>query len=298
MSKRLLWGMITLLLVTNIASIILLTNKSDSSIGELDGEKLPKEVAVIGDKTITAEMWMEQLQKEQGKDFLKNLINHEVVFQLADQHNITVGEKWMERELSIMETTAGVMSAEERQANRDKWKKTLQYQIFLDELLTRDVVLDESEMQKQFNEDTEQYNFAKSYQLSHIVVSDAATADKVVNELEGGASFSILAREYSIDHYTKAQGGYLGYFSEDNSYLQNVYFDMAKELEPGTYSIPFQTGDGTVILYLHHILPELSLQYEDVKNHLKREAAKDYITYEQSPELLWDEIGVEWIYDK
>jgi foldase protein PrsA len=297
MSKRLLWGMITILLVTNIASIIILTgNKGDSVEDIVKESDIPKEVANIGGKAITAEEWIEQLQATYGETHLKSLINEKVVFQLAEENNLAVDEDLINKELATIETTAGVMTAEEREKNREKWTKTIRYEMLLDKLLTRDIIISEGEITKAFSDRKEQYEFPRSYQLSQIIVSDQNTAETVINELNNGQSFQQLAKEYSIDPYTKANGGYLGYFPEDNNYLQNIYYTTVNNMEEDSYSRPFQTGEGTVILYLHHILPEIQLGFDDAKDHVRSRLALEQIATNVSPEILWEELGVSWIY--
>ncbi|MRG88195.1 peptidylprolyl isomerase [Salinibacillus xinjiangensis] len=295
MSKRLLWGMIVILIITNIASILILSNKSVLRDAE-SGEKLPKEVAIVGDKSIKANQWIQSLQGEYGEEHLKKLINQEVVFQLAEQNDLSMDDKFLQRELAVIQSAAGLLSEEELEQKREQWETTIRYQAYLRDLLTQNIGIDENELNEAYQDKPDQYDFAKSYQLSQIMVEDSQTANQIVSELENGASFANLAREYSIDLHTKNKGGYLGYFPEDNTYLPDIYFNTAENMETNTYSQPFEISDGTVILYLHQELPSIDLEYEDVKNELRREIAMDKIGHEVSAEQLWGEVGVKWIY--
>ncbi|GAA0504212.1 hypothetical protein GCM10008986_34720 [Salinibacillus aidingensis] len=297
MSKRLLWGMITVLIVTNITTVLLFTNGNQASIDEFeDGRKVPNEVAVVGDESIKAEEWMDGLEQNYGEDYLKSTINQKVVFQLAEKQNLSLNEKLIQKELATVETASGIMSDKERERKREQWKKNIRYQNLLEQLLTQDIEVTDSEIAQVYEEEPDQFDFPTSYQLSQIIVEDESTAQKVIRELEGGASFSSLAKEYSIDENTSEQGGILGYFPEDSTYLQDIYFETAENMEEGSYSQPFEIEDGTVIIYLHQVLPGIDLQLEDVRNEIRREVAKNKMTQEISAEYLWGEVGVNWIY--
>ncbi|QHS23905.1 protein secretion protein [Virgibacillus sp. MSP4-1] len=297
MSKRLLWGMITVLMVTNITTVLLFTNGNQASIDEFeDGRKIPNEVAVVGDESIKAEEWLDGLEQNYGKSYLKSAINQKVVFRLAEKQNLSLNDKLIQKELATIETASGIMSDKERERKREQWKKNIRYQNLLEELLTQDIQVTDSEVAQVYEEEPDQFDFPTSYQLSQIIVEDESTAQKVIRELEGGSSFSSLAKEYSIDENTSEKGGVLGYFPEDSTYLQDIYFETVENMEEDSYSQPFEIEDGTVILYLHQVLPGIDLQLEDARNEIRREIAKNKMTQEISAEYLWGEVGVNWIY--
>ncbi|SEU10369.1 foldase protein PrsA [Salinibacillus kushneri] len=289
--------MIIVLIVTNITTVLLLTNQNQTSVKKLEnGKKIPNEVAVVGDQSIKAKKWLNGLQMKYGKDYLKSMINQEVVFQLAEQQNLSLEDKLVQRELAMVESTTGIMDEEERNRKREQWKSTIRYQNLLEELLTQNIEVTDSEINETYQEDTEQYDFPTSYQMSHIIVEDEGTAQSVISELENGDSFSSLAKKYSIDENTKEKGGFLGYFPEDSTYLQDIYFETAAGMEENTYSQPFEIEDGTVILYLHHILPDIDVELKDVQQEIRREIAKNKMDHEITAEYLWGEIGVNWFY--
>lgn len=65
----------------------------------------------------------------------------------------------------------------------------------------------------------------------HILVADEATARGIIKQLQGGADFTALAKEKSIDPSAKTNGGDLGYFRREA--MVPEFADAAFKLEPG-----------------------------------------------------------------
>ncbi|QDP38848.1 peptidylprolyl isomerase [Radiobacillus deserti] len=298
MTRKFLWGIIVLLLITNLTTVaIWMIERNGTAPGPMgvDVDK-DKPVATIGEKEVSYEKWVEMLQKNYGKKALEELVNKEVVSQLAKEENIEINNKLVEREIALLFTMEGPLSEKEIKAKKEEWDEEIRYRLALEELLTKDIEVDPKEVESYYEEYKNQYNFEESIQLSHIVLPDKETAEKVHDELEAGASFSSLAREYSIDKETKENGGYLGFYTEGDTFLLDEYYNKAMEMEERTYSEPFLGGNGTVILYLHRKLPDISFKYDELQEHIKRELALEKIEPAISAQALWDDKKVEWIF--
>ncbi|MCP8618193.1 peptidylprolyl isomerase [Salirhabdus salicampi] len=293
MSKRLLLGMVLVLLITNIATVtFIIKGNSNQDVSE---EEHP---AIVGTEPITAAKLNTVLHDQYGQKVLEDLINEIVVMELAEQNNLSLNEKWVQREVSVIETASTLLNSTERIEQRNIWDDKVRYQHYLEDLLTRDVVVSDREIEQYYNENRGRLTFPRTYQLSHIEVKDYATANEVITDLEEGASFPSLAAEYSIDDNTNDQGGYLGYLADGNLYLPEQYYDIASSLESDTYSEPFQTGNRYAILYLHTTLPEISFSLNEVRGEIRRRIAKNKMgNNPMSPRVLWDEVGVEWNYN-
>ncbi|MCD5326119.1 MULTISPECIES: peptidyl-prolyl cis-trans isomerase [Pontibacillus] len=302
MTRKLLWGIIVVLLVTNLTTLLVWVNTkeqdSTSSTNKLAPvvEATEEPVALVGDEKIHHEEWMATLQEQYGEDILREMIDKQVVFQLADQFEVDISNKLIQRELALMETMLPVMDESEIKLKREQWENDVQYRYFLEDLLTKDIGISEKKIKDFYEDHQDQYEFHTTYQFSHIVLPSKETALKVKEELDNGAEFSMLAREYSEDEYTKDKGGYLGYFSVESRYLPSSYYEEAESLGQGEYSSPFQTDQGFVLLQLHRTLPPITFTYEEVKEQIKREIALDYVSGSLSASPLWKEIGVNWIY--
>lgn len=301
MLKRPLLIIIIVLLVTNVLTIIALGKKDSSLDGEftLDNEdKIAKKdpVATINGEEVFYEDWMSLLRREYGKQHLKTLIDHSVVEQLAKQKDIQIEEKLIDHGVALLTTMQGVLQEEEFTRLEEKWRGDLLYQHQLEELLTEQEEVSEQDIQQHYNQYQNQYNFTAALQLSHVIVENIETAEKVIEELDEGASFDLLAMEYSVDEETKSDGGYLGYFAKTSQFLPTGYYDLAKNMTEGSYSESLQTDQGVAIVYLHRKVPEINFTYEEMKDEIRREIVLNRSKQTLSADTLWKELDIDWIY--
>ncbi|MDC3426247.1 peptidyl-prolyl cis-trans isomerase [Aquibacillus sp. 3ASR75-11] len=300
MTKKFLWGVIVLLLITNLATIVIWMKEKEEVI---TGENTPQlkrndTVASIGNTDISYEKWLTTLEDTYGKKVLKDMVDREVVLQLAKKNGIEINEKLIEREISLLYTMEGPLTKQEAKAKEEAWRSDVRYRYYLEALLTMDIAVSEEEIREYFETYEDQFQFEASYQFSQIVVNDMETASKIMRELDDGASFSVLAREYSIDQKTKDDGGYLGFFTNGTNFLEDIYFEEADEMENNSYSKPIQTGDGVVVFYLHRKVPSVRFTYDELKGEIRREVALERLNQVANANSLWDKLDVEWIYGK
>ncbi|WP_249872194.1 foldase protein PrsA [Oceanobacillus saliphilus] len=298
MSKKLLLGIIVVLLVTNIASLLFWNQEEKVVISENENAEINSRepVASIAGEEISYQDWMEGLRTAHGEKRLKTMIDRKVVNHLAEEENIEIDEKIIERDIAFLYTMQGVMTEEESAVEEARWRDDIIYRYQLEELLTRDTSIPEEELQNYYNRYGDQYNFSSSVQLSHILVNNFETAEKIVAELEEGASFHLLAREYSLDEETKNNGGYMGSIYTSSQFLPNSYETIALEMEDHSYSEPFRAENGVAVIYLHKKLPSIEFTYEEIKPYMESELALQEIGQTLTADPLWEQVEVEWIY--
>lgn len=297
MNRNLLLGIIAVLLVTNIATFIFWSQEETISLDDSGSQINQKEpVATVGEETISYDEWTEALRGNHGEKQLEDMINQQAVEQLAERNNITIDEKVINRELALLTTMQGIMTEEETQQKEEEWREDIIYRYQLEALLTDEIDIPDEEVRAYYEQYQDQYNVQASTQISHIVVEDFETAEKVHQELEDGASFDLLAREYSIDEETKDEGGYFEFLVNSSQFWPDGYLDKAEQMEERTYSEPFETNQGVAIIYLHRKLPAITFDYEEIKPYVERELAMDELDNSLSAAPLWNELNIEWIY--
>lgn len=296
MSKKLLFSIIVVLLITNVATMLFWKQDDTSDVIDDKEIKTNEAVAKIDGNEITYKDWMKSLRENYGKKQLKDQIDHQIVKQLAKEKGITISEKIVERDIALLTTMQGLTSEKELNELEEKWEEDILYRYQLEALLAEGASISDSETQAYYTKYDRQYQFYESVQLSHIIVPDMATAEKVVDELEQGADFSLLATEYSIDEDTKNNGGYLGFNSTDTQFLPADYFDVAEGLEEYSYSEPFTTANGVAILYLHKSLPDITFSYEELQPYIRNELALQSMNQSLVADPLWGKLDIEWVY--
>jgi len=299
MNRKILWLIISALVITNCLSIVYFVTKAEKSIEAsktvvASGEE--EVVATIGDKVITRQQWLNELENRYGKQILEGMIDEEVVRQMAEKHKIELTEDAIDRELTLIKTMYNTIDHE--RINDEHWAEQIELSILLEELLTKDAVIPEEEMTHFYKENKHLYEIPKSYHLSHIVVKTKEEAEQVRDELADGSSFAALAMEKSLDAFSANRGGELGFANEENGYAPKSYLEVAETLKPNEWSEPIEVENGYAVIILHESLDAVSYSYDDVKDQIKRQIAIDQMNGNISVEPFWEELGVKWFFEK
>lgn len=300
MSRKFLLGMMIALLITNISTLLLWKQANYVVVNDHESIKVNKheQVASVGKINITYEEWLHSLMQQYGESHLKKMINHEAVGQLAKKKGIEVSNKVIEREMAYLITMQGPLLESELKQMKEMWREDLLYRFQLETLLTENVKVSEEEMKAYYDEYHKQYDFEGSVQLSQIIVEHVEKAEQIMKELKAGASFDLLASEYSIDEETRSKGGYLGFFTERNQLLPSSYFDVFSSMEAGSYSEPIVVHEGVAILYLHQYLPSITFTYEEARPYIRNELGINKVNEHITAETLWDGLDVNWVYEE
>jgi len=109
-----------------------------------------------------------------------------------------------------------------------------------------DIEPTDDELEAYFEKNISKYDEPEEVQASHILVPDLDTANKVLDELNNGADFAELAKQYSTDSGTKDKGGDLGWFGHGR--MVKEFEDAAFSLKVGEISQPVKTQYGYHII--------------------------------------------------
>ena len=201
-------------------------------------------IARVGDRAITAQdvrafidklpadAGGEEFSKEQLRDHLQTIIDFELMLMEARSQGIDRSSAYLARMDRIRK--AKLVGEYERR--------------FIDTTLQEGEVEDFIARER----------FDRAIRLGDIVVADLETAEKVVREIEAGASFADLARKLSMNERTAAQGGDTGEFRAWNQMLP-YFADKLFGLEVGAVSGPVRAGDRYIVF---KILDERAVEFE------------------------------------
>ena len=135
----------------------------------------------------------------------------------------------------------------EEQVRSDIESQLLSERIYAE--VTGEVAVSDEEVERYYRQHRKQYEQPESRDVRHILVKDKKTADRLYRRLERGANFAALARKFSQDPGSRAQGGKL---TIARGQTVAVFDQTAFLLGKGTISRPLKTQYG------YHILQPLS----------------------------------------
>lgn len=292
MKRKQLWIVIAALVMLNCLTVAFFLSK----MNEAGGTAIKEVVATVGKNEISRQEWLNELENRYGKDVLKDMIDRQVIKEMAAKYKIKVSEKDVEREYRILQTTYSTSS--ETKSSEKEWKEQIRNSLMQEEILTRDVVVSEKEMKSYYEKNQALFDIPTAYHLAHIVVKTKEEATKAIKELSQGSNFSALAMEQSIEEFSANEGGNIGYLMEGDERYPADYLEAAKKLKKGAWSDPIKVDQGYAIVMLEGKLKGEKYSYKDVKQQIRREIALEQMKTSASAETFWEEAKVEWFYDK
>jgi len=110
----------------------------------------------------------------------------------------------------------------------------------------------------------------------HILVSDEATAKQIIAQLDKGADFAALSKQYSKDPGASQQGGDLGWFKK--SEMVPEFADAAFSLKPGEVDqTPVHTQFGWHVIQVLGRRQEPAPTFEEAAPELRQAMIQEYV---------------------
>lgn len=139
-----------------------------------------------------------------------------------------------------------------------------------------DAGLTEERLRQQYDERNAARTPAVEVRARHILLKTEDEAIAVIEELDGGAEFEQLAKDKSTGP-SAAQGGDLGYFTEDQ--MVKEFSEAAFAMEPGeTSSAPVQTSFGWHVIKIEDRRETAPPSFEDSVEEMRNEVAQQIVS--------------------
>jgi parvulin-like peptidyl-prolyl isomerase len=120
---------------------------------------------------------------------------------------------------------------------------------FIEEQLVQSIYISPEDVDTIYSRQKEKYKLEQDrLRASHILLPTKEEADAVYNRLKGGGDFAVLAADYSLDRQSSANGGDIGYFTEE--VMEPEFYKAAVKLKVGSFSKPVKTTYGFHIIKL------------------------------------------------
>jgi peptidyl-prolyl cis-trans isomerase D len=151
--------------------------------------------------------------------------------------------------------------------------------------LTSKVTVKPEDLQDYYDKTKSRYSEAEKRHAHHILISIAdpkdakadaaalAKANQIEAELKGGKEFAELAKKYSADPGSAAQGGDLGW-AEQSAYV-GPFADALFAMQAGQISDPVKTQFGYHIIKLDEIRPAHMRTFDEVRSEIETEYRRD-----------------------
>jgi parvulin-like peptidyl-prolyl isomerase len=135
--------------------------------------------------------------------------------------------------------------------------------------VTKDAKVSDKDVADYYKKNAKLYQQPESRDVRHILVSNRALANKLYDRIKAGASFAALAKKYSKDPGSRAQGGKLTIVKGQTA----APFDQtAFLLDKGQVSRPVKTQYGWhIIQALSDVKPARTTPLKDVKAAIKQQ---------------------------
>lgn len=242
-----------------------------TTVGSVEGERITK-----------SDLY-DTLVGTYGPSALDNIITKKVIDKEAEKRKVEVTSKEVNAEVDTYKENYGgedgLKSALKSSGlTLDDLKDDIETNIKIEKLMQKDIKVSEKEVKSYFEENKDNFNQQEQVKASHILVEEKETAEKVLQKINAGEDFADLAKEYSTDSGTAADGGDLGYIQKGQ---------MVEEFEKAAFALkPNETSDIVKSDYGYHIIQVTdkkeakTAKYEDHKKDAKEAALSEKIKSE------------------
>jgi len=199
---------------------------------------------------VTKEEFYQELKDRHGEELLHEMVVKEV---LNDKYEVT--EEEVKKEVQKYKDQYGDKFGQALQQmgieNEEQFINTVEYSLLQQKAATANIEVTDEEIQQHYD------RMKNTIEASHILVKDQQKAQEILKELDNGANFGDLAKEYSQDPSGK-NGGQLGTFGPGQ--MVQPFEDAAYSLEVGEVSKPVSSQFG-----IHIIKVTDKIENEDVE---------------------------------
>ncbi|HHV55277.1 MAG TPA: foldase [Firmicutes bacterium] len=237
-------------------------------------------MAIVNGRIITQRDLYEAMLDAIGESVLDQLITEELILQAAESAGVSVPDSVIEQKMAQIRAQFST-EADYQEALRQSGlsDRSLRRQLLLNELVTRlltpQVNVTDEDVKAYFDEHQAELGQPEQVRARHILVKTKEEAEKIRAQLEEGADFAELARKYSLDESSAADGGELGFLTADQ--LVPEFSEAAFALEVGAISQPVQTQYGYHIIQVEEKKPAVPAKLEEVSRAIVETLTKDRI---------------------
>lgn len=217
---------------------------------------------------VTYAEFIEELKERHGEAVLKQIVHDKILAKKVEEMGITEEEidEELERLQAGFENEYQFLSAIQMQlglSSIEEFRDTVvPGQVVFNKLQNSDVEFTDEDFQNYYEENIEQFT---EVEASHILVEDEKTANEIMEKIKAGEDFAELAKEYSTDPGSGANGGELGFFTK--GMMVQPFEEAAFSLEIGEISDPVESQFGFHII---KVTDRVDHTFEESKDRIQQ----------------------------
>ncbi|MCG8632757.1 MAG: peptidyl-prolyl cis-trans isomerase [Desulfobacterales bacterium] len=157
---------------------------------------------------------------------------------------------------------------------REQMKEQILQSMLVNRAVRSKVIITDADIQTYYDAHKDDFSGVKKYRLKNILTPSSEEIEKIEKQLQKNASFSALAKEYSIGS-NASQGGDLGLF-DISSFSEEIRTALA-DLKKGEHTPVIQTGSAYQIIYVDDVVMEGQLTMDQAQDKIRDILYKDQV---------------------
>ncbi|MFD2115447.1 peptidylprolyl isomerase [Paenibacillus yanchengensis] len=232
-------------------------------------------VASIGNEKISREQLTKELYAHHGDTVLRSMMVQKALELEAQAQGIMVTEQEMKEELQSWiadydsEEQFYTIMREQLSMDKQQVRDEVKSKLLLDKITMSMVNISNSQIEEYIANHPEQFLPEVLLHMRWIVTETKQKSDQLLLELEQGADFAQLARQYSVDPFTANDGGDMGKIAVDDPFYDKKLLARTDGMQPGQITGPIEIDQGHAIVQLlgKEVTESLSLEKQREEAH-------------------------------
>jgi len=256
-----------------IGALLLLVNnigRGDQAVASVNGEDISKE-----------ELYQAMLEGN-GRDILDQLILERLVLQEGNKLGIVVSEADIDAELGrvVEESFRGDMeqfrlALLEYGITEEHVRERIKIERILETIAEGRLEITEETEKEYFAANQDTFGTPEQVEARHMLLTTREEAEAMLLRLDGGADFAELAKEYSQDPASAAQGGALGFFAQGK--MVPEFDEAAFKLAPGQRSGIVETSFGFHIIEVLNRQEAKEVTFAEVRDTVRERMTEELL---------------------
>ncbi len=254
------------------ALVIILVALSIPAFAQDGGQVL----ATVNGEPITADTFQDELIMRWGDVALGALIQERAVQQAAAEAGVSVTDEEVNQRFENFQQNIDLQARgtgrsfslwlAEKKMTQYAFRQWIRNEMLIEKMVEGDVTVTDEEVRQVWEASQEDLRQPERMRISHICVKTKEEADKIRSEILEGKPFAEAAQEYSIDPYTKDNGGEFGVISPGDNPFQQAAFELGADNE---MTEPVQTEMGWHIIRRDEYMPASVPEFDEVKDDIR-----------------------------